>query len=311
MINTSIKYNSITNGAFDITILPLLDLWSSEGSTIPFYIFNMSLSFISDLESEFITDDFKDVFSNHDYLLNETPEISYNNDTFVWTLKSGWVEYRLKNESDILNVFTDFFWNVNFSKQNEYLINTKKYVGSEKILISNDAIIIEPGMGLTLDGIAKGYAVDAALEVLIEKGIEMVLVNAGGDIATYGSKPNDEKWITALRNPDDASDSIIEFGLMGEAIATSGNYERYYNESAEIGHIMSPNSGRSVKLCSSSTIIADNCTIADILATAVFVLGPNDGVTLIDDLDNVETIVLGYENPQELFYSRNLIDFRI
>ena len=139
----------------------------------------------------------------------------------------------------------------------------------------------------------------------------MALVNAGGDIATFGTKPNDEKWITALRNPDDKNDSIIEFGLMGEAIATSGNYERYYNKSAEVGHIINPNNGRSVMLCSSSTVIANNCTIADILATAVFVLGPNDGVNLINSIDSIETIVLGYENPQELFYSKNLNDFKI
>ena len=103
----------------------------------------------------------------------------------------------------------------------------------------------------------------------------------------------------------------MEFDLSGEAIATSGNYERYFNESAKIGHIMDPTSGRSVMRCSSSTIIADNCTVADILATAIFVLGPVDGINLVDSLPRVEAIVLGYDDPQNLFYSSNLTDFKI
>jgi thiamine biosynthesis lipoprotein ApbE len=311
MIETSVKYNSITNGAFDITILPLLDLWSPSSSSSPYYLFNMSQSFIYNLDSENITDDIKLVFSGHDYTLNETPTVSYDNVSMQWTVKSGWLDFVVKNESDVLNVYTDFFWNVNYSKQEEYINTTKKYVGSEKITVSDAEIILENGMSLTLDGIAKGFAVDEALKILKEMGINSALINAGGDIATHGTKPDGENWVTGLRNPDDVDESIMEFGLSGEAIATSGNYERYFNESAKVGHIMDPTSGRSVTLCSSSTIIADNCTVADILATAVFVLGPVDGINLVDLLPGVETIVLGYDDPQNLFYSSNLTDFKI
>lgn len=311
MIETSVKYNSITNGAFDITILPLLDLWSPFSSSSPYYLFNMSQSFIYNLDLGNITDDIKLVFSGHDYTLNETPTVSYDNVSMQWTVKSGWLDFVVKNESDVLNVHTDFFWNVNYSKQEEYINTTKKYIGSEKITVSNDEILLENGMSLTLDGIAKGFAVDEALKILKDMGIKNALINAGGDIATYGAKPDGGNWVTGLRNPDDANESIMEFGLSGEAIATSGNYERYFNESAKVGHIMDPTSGRSVTLCSSSTIIADNCTVADILATAVFVLGPVDGVNLVDSLPGVETIVLGYDDPQNLFYSSNLTDFKI
>lgn len=311
MIETSVKYNSITNGAFDITILPLLDLWSPSSSSSPYYLFNMSQSFIDNLDSGNITDDVKLVFSGHDYTLNETPTVSYDNVSMQWTVKSGWLDFVVKNESDVLNVYTDFFWNVNYSKQEEYINTTKNYVGSEKITVSDDEILLENGMSLTLDGIAKGFAVDEALKILKDMGIKSALINAGGDIATYGTKPDGVNWVTGLRNPDDANESIMEFGLSGEAIATSGNYERYFNESAKVGHIMDPTSGRSVTLCSSSTIIANNCTVADILATAVFVLGPVDGVNLVDSLPGIETIVLGYDDPQNLFYSSNLTDFKI
>jgi len=311
MLEISVKYNSITNGAFDITILPLLDLWSLSSSSSPYYLFNMSQSFIYNLDSGNITDDIKLVFSGHEYTLNETPTVNSNNASMQWTVKSGWLDFVVKMESDVLNVYTEFFWNINYFKQEEYINTTKKYVGSEKITISDDEIRLEKGMSLTLDGIAKGFAVDEALEILKDMGIKSALINAGGDIATYGIKPDGGNWVTGLRNPDDANESIMEFDLSGEAIATSGNYERYFNESAKIGHIMDPTSGRSVTLCSSSTIIADNCTVADILATAIFVLGPVDGINLVDSLPRVEAIVLGYDDPQNLFYSSNLTDFKI
>jgi thiamine biosynthesis lipoprotein ApbE len=305
MIETSIEYNSITNGAFDITILPLLDLWSPTSSSSPFLIFNMSQSYKTSLDNGIVTEDIKTVFLNQEYNISES-ELIINNNSEEWTINSGWMDYTIKNEDNVLNIYTTYFWNVNPTKQDEYIINTKDFIGSDKIIITSDSIIIEQDMKLTLDGIAKGYSVDAAIEILKDMGIESALINAGGDIATFGTKPGEDKWITGLRHPDDTSISIMEFSLSGQAIATSGNYYRYYNESAEVGHIMDPKTGRSVYLCSSATIIAEDCTVADILATAVFVLGPTDGIQLIDTLSNVETVVLGYANPQEITYSSNL-----
>jgi thiamine biosynthesis lipoprotein ApbE len=305
MIETSIKYNSITNGAFDITILPLLNLWSPDSVSSPFLIFNMSQAFKTSLDEGIITEDFKTIFLNQNYNISES-ELIINNNTQEWTINSGWTDYIIKNEDNVLKVYTTYFWNVNPTKQDEYINNTKEFIGSDKITITAISITLDQGMSLTLDGIAKGYSVDAALKVLKDMGIESALINAGGDIATLGTKPGGDKWNTGLRHPEDISKSIMEFNLSGQAIATSGNYYRYYNESAEVGHIMDPNTGRSVYLCSSATVIAENCTVADILATAVFVIGPTDGVQLVDTLSNVEAVVLGYANPQEITYSSNL-----
>lgn len=185
------------------------------------------------------------------------------------------------------------------------------FIGCDKILVNNDKIQIEKGMGITLDGMAKGYIVDEALQVLRENGIKNAMIDAGGDIATLGTKPGDERWIIGLRNPNNKSESLVEIRLANKAITTSGNYERYFDEEANVGHIMDPRTGWSVYKCSSGSIIAKSCTVADILSTAVFVCGPENGLEIVEKLPDVETIILGYENPKEITYSSGVNSFII
>ncbi len=310
IIETSIQYWEITDGKFDITIMPLLDLWSSASSAAPFELFEMNQSHADALDSSSVTGDLKNVFVSQGYSLDNASTVDVETTGQEWTIKSGWVDYSVTNYSGELTVKTQFFWNVNESGQEEYIDQARQFVGSDMITVTGNAIALEPGMNITLDGIAKGYAVDAAMKVLQEKGIERALIDAGGDIATLGTKPNGEKWLVGLRNPDNNTDSITEFELSGQAIATSGNYERYFNESHEVGHIMDPDTGRDVFRCSSSTIIASNCTVADILATAIFVLGPVDGITLVETLPDTEALLLGYDDPKVLFPSSGLDELK-
>jgi thiamine biosynthesis lipoprotein len=253
----------------------------------------------------------RDAFSNYNYQLNETPTVIIENPNQQWTVKSGWITFSVTNASSELIVTTQEFWNIDYAKQEEYIAQAQKLVGSNNITVSDSSLKLEPGMSITLDGMAKGYAVDAALTVLKSKGIERALVDAGGDIATMGTKPEDEKWLVGLRSPEDTSASVTEFELSGEAIATSGNYERYFDENKSVGHIMDPTTGRSVFKCSSASIIADNCTVADILATAVFVVGPEPGIELVETLPSVETFLLGYEDPTEIFRSSGMDRYEI
>ncbi|MCK4613163.1 MAG: FAD:protein FMN transferase, partial [Thermoplasmata archaeon] len=249
------------------------------------------------------------------YELNETPAVNMEGNILGmgvpgWSIRSNWQQYYVVNESGELKVFT-MFWYFPHGTQEEFINQTMPLVGSDRITVTNDSIRLEPGMSLTLDGMAKGYAVDAAITVLKEKGIKRALVDAGGDIATLGTKPGGKKWVTGLRDPGDRSTSVTEFELSGQAIATSGNYERYFDENASVGHIMDPSTGRSIFRCSSATIIADNCTVADILATGVFVLGAEDGIRLVETLPGIEALLLGYEDPKEIFRSSGLGDYEI
>jgi len=307
MIEESIYYWQLTDGAFDITILPLLDLWNDDKELI-----TINNSFEEDLSYGNFSDSLKENFSAISppiYSLNETPLIEIGEDG--WIISSSWQQYYItKVDEKNLLISTKFYYLPNDTQQ-DYINQTLPFIGSDKIEINNDEIKLESGMSITLDGIAKGYIVDEAMKVLKNNGIENAMIDAGGDIATLGTKPNGEKWVVGLRNPNDKSESIVEIQLENHAITTSGNYERYFDKDANVGHIMDPQTGRSVYKCSSVSIITKNCTVADILSTAVFVCGPEEGIELVEELPDVETIILGYEDPKEITYSSGANSFII
>ncbi len=142
------------------------------------------------------------------------------------------------------------------------------------------------GMGVTLAGIAKGYAVDKAIEVLNRGNIRHALVNAGGDIRVMGGKGEDIPWRIAIRDPRNATRIVTTVELYDQAIATSGTYRRSFND------IINPMAGRPAQGVLSSTIIAKEAMDADILATCMFILEAEKGRELKGKLDGVKAFVI-------------------
>jgi len=197
------------------------------------------------------------------------------------------------------------FWELDKATQQAAIDEALKLVGWGKIAVSDDRISFDiDGMAITLGGIAKGYATDQALAILADMGIEHALVNAGGDMSTLGAKPGGEPWQVALVNPDNTSQSLATFTVNGQAIATSGNYERYFDPEKQAHHIIHPKTGYSANECISVTIITDNGTAADALATSVFVLGREEGMTLVESLDGVECLIV--DNDRKIYRSSQL-----
>jgi thiamine biosynthesis lipoprotein len=184
------------------------------------------------------------------------------------------------------------FWELDEATQLSAINEAMALVGCDGITIEGSSVRIEDGMEITLGGIAKGYAADEALETLTGMGIEHALINAGGDIRTLGSKPGNEPWAIGMVNPDDTTESLATFNVAGKSVTTSGNYERYFNPDKTIHHIMDPRTGYSAGDCISVSIITTNGAMADALATAVFVLGPEQGMDLVESLDDVETLII-------------------
>ncbi|MGM5487668.1 MAG: FAD:protein FMN transferase [Nanobdellota archaeon] len=156
-------------------------------------------------------------------------------------------------------------------------------VGPERVIVNKTGIFLT-NTTITLGGIAKGYAIDQAIETLQMHNISAGLVNAGGDLYGYGRKASGELWTSALRNPDDPYDYLTRFEIRDQGIATSGNYERYFDENREYHHIIDPTTGRSANDCISVTVIAPSAVQADALSTALFVMG-EDGKELVKRLN--------------------------
>jgi len=148
------------------------------------------------------------------------------------------------------------------------------------------------GMGITLDGIAKGYVIDCGSRVMKEHGIEHVLVNAGGDIRAIGGRKTNIPWKVAVQHPEKTSPYADTLTMTDGAIATSGNYELYFDHDKLYHHIVDPKTGRSPLESTSVTVMTQNAMDADALSTSVFVLGPPAGKGFIETVANTECLIL-------------------
>jgi len=148
------------------------------------------------------------------------------------------------------------------------------------------------GMELTLGGIAKGYAVDQAFRGLQDQGFENLIVNAGGDLRTGGTKLG-ALWVVGIQDPRDKSKIMTRMRVTDAAVATSGDYERYFMKNGvRYHHILDPRTGFPSTGCRSVTVLCDELVWADSLATAVFVLGPERGLSLVEKLPHTETWIV-------------------
>lgn len=155
------------------------------------------------------------------------------------------------------------------------------------------------GMGITLDGIAKGYIVDAMADVLRKHRISNYLINAGGDIRTAGTKEQRRPWTVAVKDPSNGGTFPDTIHLTDAAVATSGSYEIYFDRDKLFHHIVNSKSGRSPIHNASVSVVAPAAMVADALATSVFVMDPGRGIELIDSLPGCECLIID-EHGQQL-----------
>ena len=146
---------------------------------------------------------------------------------------------------------------------------------------------------IDLGAIGKGYAVDKAAEVLKKAGVTSGLINFAGNIYAFGSPPGRKDWVIGLKDPTNSDNIKGAFRIKEMAVATSGDYERFFIiDNKKYAHIIDPRTGMPVRSMLSVTIVSEDATTADALSTGVFVLGPIDGIELIESLDGVEGILI-------------------
>jgi thiamine biosynthesis lipoprotein len=166
-------------------------------------------------------------------------------------------------------------------------------VDANQILLSEkDITLMREGMGITLDGIAKGFIVDRAVEKLRKQGIRHALLNAGGDIRTIGDKGNKRPWKIAIEDPLKKKNYPDTVALTNSSIATSGNYEVFFDQEKVFHHIINPKTGLSPLINASVSVKASTAMEADALSTTLFVLGPTQGIRLINALPHCEGLII-------------------
>jgi thiamine biosynthesis lipoprotein len=198
---------------------------------------------------------------------------------------------RMEGAFDITVLPVLELWEENFSKSK---IPTDSEISQRLELVNYRNILIEDknirfrkrGMGITLAGVAKGYAVDKAIEALSRGNIRHALVNAGGDIRVIGGKDENIPWRIAIRDPRNKTRIVTAVELHDQAIATSGTYRRSFSD------IINPKVGRPAQGVLSSTVITEKAMDADMLATCMFILEAEKGIELIGELDGVKAFVI-------------------
>lgn len=163
----------------------------------------------------------------------------------------------------------------------------------------------EKGMRIGFGGIGKGYAADRARQVLREQGVGSGIVNASGDLTTWGYQPNGEAWTIGIADPEHSGSPFSYMNITDMSVATSGNYEKYITIGGKrYSHTIDPRTGYPVTGIRSVTIISPIAEIADAMATPVMVMGVRAGLDMINQLHQMACIIIDETNT--VYTSKNI-----
>ena len=153
-------------------------------------------------------------------------------------------------------------------------------IGTEQVQLGENAVSLHTGAAIDLGGIAKGYAADRCV-ALLQQSDAAALLSLGGNIQTYGAKPDGTPWTIGIADPQQPEQAVASVAVTGtKALVTSGGYQRYFEaDGVTYHHIIDPKTGRPAESgLASVTILADSGTMADAYSTALFVMGLEDAV---------------------------------
>jgi thiamine biosynthesis lipoprotein len=163
----------------------------------------------------------------------------------------------------------------------------------------------EKGMRIGFGGIGKGYAAERAKYILKKAGVEAGIVNASGDLTTWGNQPDGTAWTIGIVHPNFANTIFSYMNVTDMAVATSGNYEKFIMIGGKkFSHTINPKTGLPVTGIKSVTIISPNAEIADAMATPVTIMGIEAGLAMINQIKQIEAIMIDDNN--QLYTSSNL-----
>ncbi|TYB77526.1 FAD:protein FMN transferase [Bizionia gelidisalsuginis] len=181
-------------------------------------------------------------------------------------------------------------------------------VGYQNIIlddVTHSVFLKLEGMKIGFGAIGKGYAADKAKILLQSIGVKSGIINASGDLNTWGKQPNGKDWMVAIINPLNKEKVFSWLPVLNSAVVTSGNYEKYVRLNNTLyTHIIDPRTGFPATGILSVTLFAKTAELADALATSIFVMGVDTGLDFINQLNGVECIIV--DNNSQIITSKNI-----
>ncbi|WP_294203234.1 FAD:protein FMN transferase [uncultured Chryseobacterium sp.] len=204
------------------------------------------------------------------------------------------------------------FWN--FDREMKELPDPKqikdhlKLVNYQHIMLDREnqtVFLKEKGMRIGFGGIGKGYAAEMAKRILLERGVNSGIVNASGDLTTWGNQANGKPWTVGIADPDNAGQPFSYMNITDMAVATSGNYEKFVViNGKKYSHTINPKTGMPVSGVKSVTVFCPNAEIADAMATPVSIMGVEAALNMVNQINHLECIII--DDHYTIYSSQNI-----
>lgn len=247
-----------------------------------------------------------------------------NQNAGVKPVKVDWEIFNLIERSLRISRITDGYFDIsyggidksfwNFDKEMKELPNPDlikqhlKLVNYQNIILDkeNQAVFLkEKGMRIGFGGIGKGYAAEMAKQLLQNRGVNSGIVNASGDLTTWGNQANGKPWTVGIADPDNSRQPFSYMNITDMAVATSGNYEKFVVINGKrYSHTINPKTGMPVAGVKSVTVFCPNAEIADAMATPVSIMGIDAALNMVNQINHLECIIIDDKN--NIYSSQNI-----
>lgn len=232
--------------------------------------------------------------------------VKVGTETFDVVDKSVWISKLSQGTFDVTFASMGKLWsfdeNVSTTLPDPKLLESaRKKIDYRKIRLDEAAqtVMLEsPDTQINLGGIAKGYAIDRAAEILRRGGLGSFYAQAGGDLYVEGRKPDGEPWRVGIRDPRGPDGKFFaRLAVENHAFSTAGDYERaFVKEGRRYHHIIDPRTGYPATASRSVTVWAKDALTADAIDDAVFILGPEKGLALVESLEDCGAVIVDADN---------------
>ncbi len=237
----------------------------------------------------------------------------YVSDSTIELLQLGQSYEQLSNglftmEIGSLSTLWDFHEESQYFPTEEEINAAKAVVDTSALYIKEDTVsLTQGGTKLDVGAIAKGYIADCIKNYLEQRGVASGIINLGGNVLTIGSKPNGEPFVIGIQKPfGSENETVVGVKVEDSSVVTSGVYQRYFKRDGKLyHHILDPNTGYPAKTdLYSVTIFSKNSVDGDALSTICMLLGKEEGMAFVEEMDGIEGIFITEEN--EIYYTSGI-----